>query len=99
MYVIVLLSPVDMQLERLVHRDALDKASAMKRIQAQMPRDEKCRMADTVLDNSGTLDRTFEQVDILVQRMKPSLVQTVVGGGLFVPYSIGVGIVAWWVWK
>ena len=50
------------QLQRLMQRNTLSKASALERIAAQMPMDEKVRRADVVIDNNGTIEETAMQV-------------------------------------
>ena len=51
------------QLQRLMQRDGLDETSAMQRLEAQMPQDEKLARADYVIDNSGSLTAALQQVD------------------------------------
>ncbi|MCL6517647.1 dephospho-CoA kinase [Alicyclobacillus sp.] len=51
------------QLHRLMARNGLDEAEAMARIRAQMPLEEKRRMADYVIDNGGDLEATRLQVE------------------------------------
>jgi dephospho-CoA kinase len=51
------------QLERLMQRDRLTPEQAQARIEAQMPIDAKCALADRVLDNSCTPDIWMKQVE------------------------------------
>jgi dephospho-CoA kinase len=51
------------QLERIVERDELSHSEAQKRIDSQMPLDDKVAVADYVIDNDGTLEDTREQVE------------------------------------
>ena len=53
----------DQQLARLMARDGLDEAAARQRIDAQWPLADKARLADFVIDTSGTLEETYAQVD------------------------------------
>ena len=55
----------DQQLERLMAKAGLPRAEAERRIQSQMPADEKARQADFVVDCSGTLEATRRQVEAL----------------------------------
>jgi dephospho-CoA kinase len=48
--------------ERIVRRDSTSHESALARIAAQLPVEEKIRAADHVIDNGGTLEQTTEQV-------------------------------------
>ena len=67
----------EQQLARLTRQDAdgvagrgLTLEQARQRIAAQMPNEEKRRMADEVIDCSGSLEHTREQVVALVARLK-----------------------------
>lgn len=61
--IMVVYVPESVQLRRLMERDGLDERQAMSRIRAQIPIEEKKRRADIVIDNSGSLRDTEEQVD------------------------------------
>ena len=53
----------DVQVERTVKRDSSTEAQARARIAAQMPLAEKAKLADFVIDNSGTLDELRQRAD------------------------------------
>jgi len=55
--------PVETQIERTVARDGCTREEAERRVAAQMPIDEKKALADIVIDNSGSLEHTREQVE------------------------------------
>jgi dephospho-CoA kinase len=57
------------QIERTMARDACTAEEAERRIAAQLPIDEKRKMADHVIDNSGTVEQTRTQVAELVARL------------------------------
>jgi dephospho-CoA kinase len=57
--------PPEIQLERTVARDGCDRAEAQRRIDSQLPIDEKREMATHVIDNSGSPEETEKQVDAL----------------------------------
>lgn len=57
------------QLKRLMARDGLDESSARQRIAAQLPQQQKLQRADFVIDNSGTIEATLRQVELLWQRL------------------------------
>jgi dephospho-CoA kinase len=59
--VVVACNPV-LQLSRLMSRDTLTEKEANARIAAQMPIEEKIKLADYVIDNSGTQKQTYDQV-------------------------------------
>lgn len=50
------------QLARLHGRDGTDEAESRRKIASQMPLAEKAKLADYVIDNSGTREATAEQV-------------------------------------
>jgi dephospho-CoA kinase len=62
----------EQQIERLTnpHGRAMSRDDAMQRIAAQIPLDEKRRMATDEIDNSGSLEATQKQVEDLVARLK-----------------------------
>ncbi|MGA8142332.1 MAG: dephospho-CoA kinase [Candidatus Acidiferrales bacterium] len=57
------------QLERLIER-GLSRQQAELRIAAQMPAEEKRKLADEVIDCSGTIEETERQVRNVVARLK-----------------------------
>ncbi|MGB9792847.1 MAG: dephospho-CoA kinase [Thermacetogeniaceae bacterium] len=50
------------QLERLMNRDGFSAEEAMRRINSQIPLEEKVKLADHVIDNRGDPQETFIQV-------------------------------------
>ncbi|SDN19173.1 dephospho-CoA kinase [Paenibacillus sp. yr247] len=61
--VMVVYVPRHVQLERLIHRDGLTESAANNRIDAQMSIEEKRKLADVVIDNSGTWEETNSEVE------------------------------------
>lgn len=57
------------QLQRLMARDAIDEKSALQKMSVQMPQEEKQALSDFVIDNSGSPERTREQVRELFNRL------------------------------
>ncbi len=51
--VVVVDTPTEIALERLLSQRGFDRADAEARIRSQISREERCREADYVLDNSG----------------------------------------------
>jgi dephospho-CoA kinase len=51
------------QIQRLTGGRGLTRAEARQRVDAQRPQDERAALADVVIDNSGSLDETREQVE------------------------------------
>ena len=60
--VIVVKSSREVQWKRLTARSNMPKEEIAKRIQSQMPLQEKIKRADFVVDNSGDLNNTQKQV-------------------------------------
>jgi len=60
----------EQQLERLIAKAALPRDEAERRIAAQMPVEEKRRRADYLLDCSGSLADTRQQVENLFAQLK-----------------------------
>lgn len=54
--------PEEEQVKRLIQRDDIDREMAMKIIRSQMPVEEKKGHCDFIIDNSGPLIETREQV-------------------------------------
>jgi len=53
----------DEQVKRLIRRNNLSKEEALQRIKSQMSMKKKVKMADYVIDNSTSLDKTKKQVE------------------------------------
>ncbi len=60
----------EQQLERLLAKGVLSREQAERRIQAQMPGDEKRRRADYVIDTSGSVEDTRRQVEALYPELE-----------------------------
>ncbi|WP_447408102.1 dephospho-CoA kinase [Weissella confusa] len=67
--VMVVTVPADVQQERLMARNQLSADDARKRMNSQMPMAEKEQLADYVIDNSGTIAETYEQVDAVLAQL------------------------------
>ena len=63
--VIVVAAPIDVQRVRLMARDNLDEAAASARLAAQLPLEDKLKVATWVIDNRGDRDALTRQVDAL----------------------------------
>ncbi|MGY3724033.1 dephospho-CoA kinase [Granulicatella balaenopterae] len=61
--VLVVYIPTKLQLTRLMQRNQLSQEEAKSRIHSQMPIDEKKLLANRVVDNSQSLEKTYQQVD------------------------------------
>ncbi|MEU8195982.1 dephospho-CoA kinase [Microbispora amethystogenes] len=61
--VIVVDTPDDVRLERLLRSRGMSEADARARIAAQASREDRLRIADIVIGNEGSLDQLEAQVD------------------------------------
>ncbi len=55
--------------QRLRLRDNLNDCELASRLAAQLPQEEKASRADHIIDNSGSLDATRQQVEILLAKI------------------------------
>lgn len=62
---IVVYAPREIQIQRLMARDGIDRRTAEQTVAAQMDVEEKKKKARYVIDNSGTIDETRKQVEKL----------------------------------
>jgi dephospho-CoA kinase len=60
----------EMQLQRLMLRNNLSEAEALKRIRAQMPQEEKKRYADFLIDTSAGFEDTRRQTIEIFKQLK-----------------------------
>lgn len=60
------------QIERQVARNGYSREEALRRVRAQMPIEDKRKLADHVIDNSSTLEETRRQVAELYARLTAS---------------------------
>jgi dephospho-CoA kinase len=60
----------ELQLERLVKRDGLTVAEAVRRIAAQMPQEEKKKFADYLIDTSNGFDEARAQASAVYENLK-----------------------------
>ena len=67
--VIVAACDPETQLQRLMKRDGLSESDARRRIEAQLPIQEKVRRADFVIRTDGSFEDTHRQVDALRDRL------------------------------
>jgi dephospho-CoA kinase len=66
--IIVVSAPLDLRIERVMKRDNLSREEVLKRIENQMPQEEKEKMADFVLNNADleSLEKEVEQLHKLI---------------------------------
>lgn len=57
------------QVKRLIKRDRISKGYALEKINSQMSVEDKKIMADVIINNSGSLEETFKQVEENLKRL------------------------------
>lgn len=67
--VLMVFAPRELRLERAMKRDSATREQIEARMAAQMSEEEKCRMADFVVYNDGTLSLD-EQLTSVINRLK-----------------------------
>ena len=58
------------QLDRLMKRDSISSEDALKRIRSQMSQEDKKKMADYLIDNSGDLEVLENEVEKLIKEIR-----------------------------
>jgi len=66
---IVVSCPQATQIARLMSRNDLTEEQAMSRINAQMSVEDKVKMADYVVDTSGSIENSINQTEKILQNM------------------------------
>lgn len=61
--------PEDVQFDRLQKRNHLDNEQVKQRIQSQLSIEEKLKLADVIIDNQGTVEDLYHQVDRLLEKI------------------------------
>jgi len=56
------------QLQRILDRDKMSEEEALRRIQSQIPVAEKAEIADAVIDNNGSIEDSYEQLDTVLTK-------------------------------
>lgn len=67
---VVVYTPKEVQLERLMKRNDLTKEESLQRIAAQLDIEEKKKRADFVIDNSGNLKHLQAECELFVEKIK-----------------------------
>ena len=66
--ILVVDCPEDLQVQRLVARDAMNETQARKIMAVQASRDQRRKLATDIIANDGTIDTLREQVRLLHER-------------------------------
>ena len=62
------------QLARLMSRNALSKEQAMFRIESQMSSKDKSILGNYVIDNGGTKEETYKQIDLIIEALERGVI-------------------------
>uniref|UniRef100_A0A1Q3G362 Dephospho-CoA kinase domain-containing protein n=1 Tax=Culex tarsalis TaxID=7177 RepID=A0A1Q3G362_CULTA len=85
----------DIQLTRLMDRNHLSEADAKKRINLQMPLEQKCGQSHFVIENSGTFQDTEEQTLKILGVLQDSNQHWKIRGVIFATAAILFSSIAW----
>jgi dephospho-CoA kinase len=66
--IVAVCSP-ELQISRIMNRDGLTESEARERMASQMPMSEKVKLADYIIDTSGTIQQTRAQVEVVHQKL------------------------------
>lgn len=70
--VVAVTCPPHLQEQRLMERDGIGREEARRRVASQLPSADKASRSDRVIDNSGTVEETREQVLSLIRSLRSS---------------------------
>ena len=59
---------------RLMSRNALSKEQAMFRIESQMSSKDKSILGNYVIDNGGTKEETYKQIDLIIEALERGVI-------------------------
>lgn len=60
----------EIRIKRIMERDQLSREQAIKRIEMQMSDEEKIALADTIIENNGSLDDLLIMINIYFSNRK-----------------------------
>lgn len=63
----------DIQIERLMKRNNIDRSDAIKLINKQMDINTKAKLSDYVIDNSYDISNTYQEIDKFLLKLKEDL--------------------------
>ena len=72
--IIVVYVDEKIQLARLMSRNALSKEQAMFRIESQMSSKDKSILGNYVIDNGGTKEETYKQIDLIIEALERGVI-------------------------
>lgn len=66
---VLVYTPKEIQLERLIKRDNLSRQEAIGRINSQMDIDRKKKLTDIIIDNSKDLNHLYREIDEALEKL------------------------------
>lgn len=66
----LVISEMSVRIKRVKERDNLSEEQIIARINNQMSQEDKEKLSDYILDNSGSLQQLYEQIDDNLERLK-----------------------------
>ena len=67
--ILVVISDYDVQLNRIVERDNIDKELASKIIKSQISNEERIKKADIVIENNTSLEELYEKIERFCEKI------------------------------
>lgn len=61
---------LDIRISRVIARDGLTKEQILSRINNQMSQEDKEKLSHVILDNSGSLEELYEQINMNLERIR-----------------------------
>jgi len=68
--ILVAYVPPEVQIQRLIARDQVTDKEARSRLDAQLPIEKKKRLAGRIIDNTGPVEHTREQVLGIIKELR-----------------------------
>ncbi|MFW5958055.1 MAG: dephospho-CoA kinase [Desulfosalsimonas sp.] len=70
-YVLMVTADRETRIRRIMERDAADRDEAEALMRAQMPENEKCMLADFVIENNDSIPELFAEVERIYGQIEP----------------------------
>ena len=67
--ILVVISDYDVQLNRIIERDNIDKELASKIIKSQISNEERIKKADIIIENNTSLEELYEKVERFCEKI------------------------------
>lgn len=71
--VILVYTPIEIQLDRLIKRNNISKKEGLDRINSQISIEEKKKLTNYVIDNSRDLEYTYKQINLILNKLNIDL--------------------------